>query len=424
MWSSEREVAWLASVAGAGDSASPPKAGGKGRGRAIVIIALVVVIVILAAVGLGLLRQETFDITYFEGTSITTTHLPSGNGTAWQRWQFSLDTDYTVGRPMEFWISNFNPNPGTLVLGGAASNTTGFTFVSSDPALPDVAINTTDPQQGTKVNLRFETPSTKYSGPFRFILYFDYYPGTGEKNVLTTVTETQVVTVHSSGGTEVQTFHIAHPEFAGEYDVGESFQLEEPYRYTGPGRSNLTAIASGAPGFVLISCHPALPLTLPNSTQPYVWVSMGFDSPSGRYVGPFNYTTYFDTDVDWPDSSVHRLTSVLEVQFVTTHFGPLSSTARYLVWHNDTAGSYSRSYPITITEPYWNVGSGTMSITGISSNTTGFSLVGTDPSLPLALPNSPDQASGNVTVIITFQAPEAQYVGPFEYMVYFDNVIA
>ncbi|MCU0861806.1 MAG: hypothetical protein MUE65_05765, partial [Methanomassiliicoccales archaeon] len=388
----------MASGAGEDGKAPPSKAVRKGRGRTITIIALVVAaIVILAIVGLSVFPHETFDFTYFEGTSITTTHLPSGNETSWQRWQFSPNIDYDVGRPMEFWVSNFNPGPGTVILSGVASNTTGFTFVSSDPALPNVAINTTDQQQGTKVNLKFETPSTKYSGPFRFILYFDCYPGTGEKNVLTTVTETQVVTVHSSGGTEVQTYHIGHPEFAGEYDVGESFQLEEPYRYTGPGRSDLTAIASDMPGFVLISCYPALPLTLPNATQPYIWVSMSFQAPLERYTGPFNYTTYFDCHVDWVEPSYHHLTSVLEVQYVTSYFGPLNSTARFLVWHNDTTGLYSRSLPITITEPYWNVGSGSMSITGISANTTGFSFIGAVPSLPVAVPNSPDQTSGNVT---------------------------
>jgi hypothetical protein len=108
---------------------------------------------------------------------------------------------------------------------------------------------------------------------------------------------------------------------------------------------------------------------------------------------------------------------------VTSHFGPLSSTAKYLRWHNETVGLYSVGLPVKITEPFWNVASGAMSITNIVANTTGFALIGTSPSLPVAVPNSPDASQGNVTIAISFLAPAMQYIGHFEYIVYFDSYL-
>lgn len=400
---------------------------GKRRKSLILVVLVLAIILILSVIGLVLLQEKHFDFTSFEGTSITTSHTESGEFTTTYHWQWINREMYKVGEPMDFWFRSYNPGDGALILVGAASNLTGFTFTGSNPPLPLTIPNTSDPNQGAVVTLRFDTPSTGYNGPFRFNIYYDWYPSPptppGQKNNITSVTETQIISVHAAGGTSTQTYVIHHPEFAGKYVTGALMTLSEPFRYTGAGRMNLSSIATDTPAFSLVSSTPPLPLIIPNATQPWLSITMMFDVPSYQYNGSFNYTVHLDQYPEWVEPSYHLLTSVLEVQYVTTHFGSANNTVKYLRWHNDTAGLYQVGKPINITEPFWNIASGNMSITSIVANTTEFTLIGTDPSLPVSVPNSPDAIHGNVTVVISFQAPTIQYIGHLEYTVYFDEYL-
>jgi hypothetical protein len=398
------------------------------RRKGLVLMALVLVVaVVLAIIGFIFLQEKHFDFTSFEGTSIITRHTESGDYTTTFHWQWTNYEAYKVGQPMDFWINTYNAGDGMLIMVGAASNTTGFTFTRSTPTFPITAPNTSDPDQGLKVTLAFDTPSSAYTGPFRFNIYYNWYPipptPPGLKNDISAVTETQVVSVHSSEGTTTQTYSIQHPEFAGEYTTGVQMVLNELYQYTGTGRANLSSIVANTPSFSFVSSTPTPPITLPNATKPLLSITLRFDSPSFQYNGSFNYTVYMDRYPEWVDPSYHSLTSVLEVQYVTSHYGPVSNTVKYLRWHNETVGLYSVGLPVTITEPFWNVASGTMSITNIVANTTGFALIDTNPSLPVAVPNSPDASHGNVTIAISFLAPTTQYTGHFEYTVYFDSYL-
>jgi len=405
----------------------PPPSKKRSRKKFLTIIIVVIVVILLvAAIGTLFSPKETFDFTSFGATSITRYHYTNGTVTERYDWQLPNTAKYAVGVPMTFSIKPYNNGSGTLKLSGAASNLTGFTFIGSTLRFPVTVPNTDQPQQGVKVTLAFETPTTGYSGPFSFLLYYDWYPPSSSAdlmNTITSVTETQMITVHSSSGTTVLKNVIQHPDLMGHYLSGSQMTFSELYRYTGLGRENITNIVANTTGFSFASSSPSIPVAMPNSTQPWLILSMTFNVPLSQYNGSFNYTVFFDQYPDWVDTQYHDLTSVLEVQYVTSHYGSVNNTVRYLQWHNGTAGLYAVGKAINITEPFWNIGSGTLSITNIVANTTGFELITTSPSMPVAVPNSPDAISGNVTVVISFLAPATQYIGHFEYIVYFDNYL-
>jgi len=417
----------MSSESAQGTEAQPPPPKKRSRKKFLTIIIVVIVVILLvAAVGTLFSPKETFDFTSFGATNITRYHYTNGTVTERYDWPMPNTAKYAVGDPMTFFIRPYNDGNGTLKLSGAASNVTGFTFIGSSLRFPVTVPNTDEPKLGVKVTLAFETPTISYSGPFSFLLFYDWYPSPtppGMMNNITSVTETQMIAIHSSSGTTVHKNVIQHPDLAGQYPSGSQMTFSELYRYTGLGRENITGIVANTTGFSFASSSPSIPIAMPNSTQPWLTLSMTFNVPSAQYNGSFNYIVFFDQYPDWVDTQYHDLTSVLEVQYVTSHYGSVNNTVRYLQWHNGTAGLYAVGKAINITEPFWNIGAGTLSITNIVANTTGFELITTSPSMPVAVPNSPDASSGNVTVVISFQAPATQYIGHFEYIVYFDNYL-
>jgi hypothetical protein len=70
--------------------------------------------------------------------------------------------------------------------------------------------------------------------------------------------------------------------------------------------------------------------------------------------------------------------------------------------------------------PDHNEGDGLLNIVNIACNTTGFSLLGVSPALPVTLPNTVSVESGNVTLRISFLVPKEQYVGPFDFTVFYE----
>lgn len=392
---------------------------GKRRKKVMLIAIAIVAILVVAALGYLVLKKERFSFTVFEGTNITTYHYRSSTETKTSGWEWTNDEPFYVGEPMDFWIRPFNGGNGTIVLTSAASEVTGFTYSHSSPALPVTLPNTDDPNEGIQVTLTFATPSTGYSGPFHLILHYDWYPYDLFNNI-TSVTETQIITAHTSDGEIMETLVSEHPESIGKYRTGTMMTFTEHYQYQGSGRCNITSIVANTTGFSFVSCAPSIPLRVPNATQPWLAMSLNFSSPSFQYDGAFSYIVYIDIYYDSPEPQYHHLTSVCEIQYVTSYFGMASHTTRYVMWHNETAGDYLIGEAMNITEPYWNIGTGVMSITGIVANTTGFSLAGTSPPLPMAIPNSPD-GSTNATIVISFAMPASQYIGPFEYVVYMDD---
>ena len=70
--------------------------------------------------------------------------------------------------------------------------------------------------------------------------------------------------------------------------------------------------------------------------------------------------------------------------------------------------------------PYHSTGMGTLKITNIVSNTTGFELTNVSPSLPATLPNTATIEEGNVTLRMTFSTPTIKYSGTFDFTVFYD----
>jgi len=407
-----------------GAGSPPPK---KSRKLLAVVAIIVVIILIGAIVGFMFLKTEHFTFTTFKGTTITKLHYSTGVQTLTGHSQWNTTYQWDVGGPMMFrqQLYNWKQN-GTMSLTGVSCSVPGFTFTDSTPAIPAVLPEASSPEGGIWVDLWFDTPSSNYNGPFLYTLSIDWYPPAPiepTRNNITFATETQMVTVHSLGGTFTQKTIIEHPEFSGKHISGAQMSLNELYRYTGSGRENITSIVANITGFSFTSSSPSLPVAMPNSTQPWLYLSMRFDTPSYQYNGSFNYTVYFDQYPDEVSPQYHHLTSVLEVQYVTTHFGSASNTVRYDRWHNETAGDYPVGRTMNITEPFWNIASGNMSITSIMCNTSGFSLSQVVPQLPVHVPNSPDPSFGNVTLVLSFTVPAAQYNGQFEYIVYFDSFV-
>lgn len=402
-----------------------PGKGGKRRLRLMIAVVVVVAIVVVAVIGYYILKGEHFSFTTCEQTSVVRDHLPSGVETATTRFTWSLSSsDFEIGKPMTFWINAYNPSGGSMIMTSVIANVTGFAFQKASPPLPLIAPSTADPSAGQRVDLTFTTPSTDYDGLFRYTVYWDWYPNgqpTGHNNI-TEVTETQVIYTHGTPGVTVQKGVVTYPTLAGEYQAGADMHLTILYHHIGNYRENLTAVTANTSGFAFAGSLPALPTALPNGSGAPLSITFDFSSPSVRYTGAFSFTTYFDIYPSVPGQQYHTLTSVLETQYVTAHLGPQTSTAVYHHWHNLTAGLYPVGVAMSITEPYWNVQSGSMSITSIASNTTGFAFAGTSPQLPVAVPNSPD-GSTNVTVIITFSVPSTPYAGPFEYIVNFDSYL-
>lgn len=387
-----------------------------------IIVMVVVIILVAATIGFLLPKKEHFGFTTFEGTTITTLHYPSGVQTLTAHNEWNTSYQFQVSVPMMFWVKLYNYMNGTMSLTGVTSEVVGFIFTNSTPAVPVSLPLASSQDGGVRIDLWFDTPSANYNGPFLYTLHLDWYPPALVQNTITSVKENQVIKTHTSTGTTTQTYEIDHPDLAGKYRAGAPMSIGEFYRYNGTGTENITSIEANTTGFSFAGSLPALPVVIPNASQPMLAISMVFNSPATVYNGTFTYTVHIDR---YPDQSprFNNLTTVREIQYVTSHFGSATNTVKYVRWHNETAGHYPVGKTMNITEPYWNLASGNLSITSMVCNTTGFSLLGTVPLLPVHVPNSPDPSAGNVTLVISFAVPATQYIGPFEYIVYFDEYL-
>jgi hypothetical protein len=96
-------------------------------------------------------------------------------------------------------------------------------------------------------------------------------------------------------------------------------------------------------------------------------------------------------------------------------------TTTQLITLSDYTGEWTKvgnSFYIDI--PYHSTGTGTLQISSIVCNTTGFSLTTVSPSLPVILPNTATIEEGSITLHMTFSAPETKYNGPFDFTVFYD----
>jgi hypothetical protein len=404
-------------------SSAPPK-----KSRKILAAAAVIVVIILigAVVGFMFLNHEHFAFTTFKGTTITTMHYSSGSQTITGHSQWNSSYQWEVGEPMMFRQQMFNwKGNGTMSLVGVTCGVPGFTFLRSSPGLTVVLPKVSSQAEGVWVDLWFDTPTSNYNGPFLYTLNVDWYPPTPIQSTLTFVKENQIIKTHDVTGVITKTYEIEQTNLTGKYTTGAPITFNEYYMHNGTYTENITKIEANTSGFSFLGSLPALPVAVPNASQPMLMLSMVFSTPGTIYNGTFAYTIYIERYMPYqpPVPQYNNLTAVREVQYVTSHFGSASNTVRYVHWHNETTGHYPVGRTMNITEPYWNIGTGNLSIASIVCNTTGFSLIGVSSSLPVHVPNSPGASSGNVTLVMSFSVPATQYIGEFEYIVYFDSYV-
>ena len=134
--------------------------------KKILFVALaLIVIVIVAIVAVSLYNQST-DLTIVRVTIVLTLNEQTSTQVVVQpnaEGKIPVGDDFTISYP--FYNSE---GSGQMSLTNVESQTNGFTFVSSNPSLPVVA-----PSSGsTIVVLQFTTPTTAYSGPFDYTIYY------------------------------------------------------------------------------------------------------------------------------------------------------------------------------------------------------------------------------------------------------------
>ena len=89
-----------------------------------------------------------------------------------------VDDQYMVGRQIKWDETFHNPGTGVLNITSIVCTTPGFTFAGCSPALPATLPNTATKEEGAiMLTLTFDTPSTQYTGPLNYTIYYDLFVG-------------------------------------------------------------------------------------------------------------------------------------------------------------------------------------------------------------------------------------------------------
>jgi ABC-type lipoprotein release transport system permease subunit len=88
----------------------------------------------------------------------------------------SFKGNYAVGQQITIQIPySYQGEIGTENLTSIVCNTSGFSVASVSPELPVQLPNTRDNEEPITLTITFNTPSTPYTGPFDFTVYYDQY---------------------------------------------------------------------------------------------------------------------------------------------------------------------------------------------------------------------------------------------------------
>jgi hypothetical protein len=115
------------------------------------------------------------------------------------------------------------------------------------------------------------------------------------KFTITQTNETIVITVHNlNGSVEYRFVNMTIKNANGDHPLQNNMVFTVEYSNDQAGNTlNITAITTSQPGFMFVSCSPALPLTLPMSPAKQ-GVQMTFSTPATFYSGPFSFVVYMD----------------------------------------------------------------------------------------------------------------------------------
>jgi hypothetical protein len=113
---------------------------------------------------------------------------------------------------------------------------------------------------------------------------------------ITAYGETLHTTIHTPEGNSTETIPVWVPA-DDQYRVGSQIEWDESFHNAQGGIRNITSIVCTTPGFTFAGSTPALPVTLPNSVtiqEGAIVLTLVFNAPSTQYIGPLNYTIYYD----------------------------------------------------------------------------------------------------------------------------------
>jgi hypothetical protein len=117
-----------------------------------------------------------------------------------------------------------------------------------------------------------------------------------ERHQITAYGETLFTTIHTPSGDSTVTIPIVVPA-DDQYRVGGQIKWDESFHNPNGGVRNITSIVCTTPGFTFAGSSPGLPVTLPNTAtkeEGSIMLTLAFDTPSTPYVGPLNYTIFYD----------------------------------------------------------------------------------------------------------------------------------
>jgi len=144
-------------------------------GILIVIVAVAVYVVVFSGFNSANGSQITF--TAFNEHLVIYPHNTDNTEPVYYDIPLSgFNGNYAVGQQISIQIPySYQGEIGTENLTSIVCNTSGFSVVSVSPELPVQLPNTRDNEEPITLTITFNTPSTPYSGPFDFTVYYDQY---------------------------------------------------------------------------------------------------------------------------------------------------------------------------------------------------------------------------------------------------------
>jgi len=151
------------------------------RKQIMIVLVVLIGIIIIVAIVISQIPTEKYRFIGEQGTFYYTTHSPSGNSTIITPYRNdSFRVVYDSNEPVYLnWPFYHNASGGTALASNFVCNVPGFSLKNSSISFPfsvPTALNASQTNNNLIVRLTFNAPSTPYSGPFIFSIYYDYYP--------------------------------------------------------------------------------------------------------------------------------------------------------------------------------------------------------------------------------------------------------
>lgn len=150
----------------------------KPRKKYLLIVIILIAVILVAVAGIVYYYKHDYSFTGYRYMVVYTTHLPSGPVThTFLIVNNSWRATYNIGERFYLNVPFYNNGSATSKISNISCETPGFSFLGSSlvfpfavPYAPNASV------ANVTVRLTFITPSTPYTGPFIYTVYFDDYP--------------------------------------------------------------------------------------------------------------------------------------------------------------------------------------------------------------------------------------------------------